>query len=151
MAGLDLRLGLGFGSRGPARRPKSPEKTQDVEHFLQSYRKALNALEAGKILDHYSLPFQASSPGGSAAFVDVAAAEEYINGLISSYRNLGVERVEILDGKVDELPHPFEQVQIRWGLYGQGSELVGETSTTYILRFADGQWKIIFMIAHNET
>jgi hypothetical protein len=124
-----------------------------VQHFLDAYRAAFEALDVEAIVDLFSYPCQITSDAGEVTVTRVATRAAWvpqIDRLVAAYREIGVRTAEVLEFDVMELTSRLAQVSVHWRLGdGEGRSIYDFDASYTVADRGDGLR--ITAIAHNEV
>jgi hypothetical protein len=129
------------------------ETSQKISEFFQSYRRAIEALYAPTIAEHFAYPCQITSDQGEIDLTSVTDEAEWtaqIEGLLDNYRAIGVYSAHILKLNVVELSPRLVQAQVGWALHDSDGRLLYEFTVLYTLAQIGDTLKIT-AIAHDEV
>jgi hypothetical protein len=122
----------------------------DVDHFLNSYKRAFDEFDHRGIAGHYHYPSLLASADSAEAFVDRAEAERRFKSVCDNHRRIGYKRAVMVDSDVEVITDNLCRVTVLWKFLNDADDPVVEFVCTYTLaEYGTRGPLIIAALVHN--
>ena len=123
-----------------------------IRSFLDEYRATFARYDAEALADLFAFPFHVLSDSEEIAPLSIASRGDWVGvleGLLGSYRQLGVAAGELLEVDVRELTPRLVLTTVHWELRRDDGSAIYRFTATYTLALIGGAWRVA-AIAHDE-
>lgn len=124
--------------------------TTEAHEFFARYRKALADFDHRRLCRFFDYPNMVIEENDTHITVEEQAMQAYIAKRLDFYRDKGVTEPRVLSLIQTEPSDWLIQASVTWGLYGENNKPLVRFHATYTLKQIEGEWKIVFVIAHDE-
>jgi hypothetical protein len=126
--------------------------TERAHSFLKRYAEAFTRYDALALAELFAFPLQIVSVAETPTIIAVQSRDDWLpvlDGLLGSYRRLGVAGGVPLELEVSELTARACSARVHWELQRDDGSGIYDFTAIYTLAQVCGAWRV-FAIAHDE-
>jgi ketosteroid isomerase-like protein len=122
----------------------------EVEAFFRAYEVACASMDAEAVCGFYGFPCLIGVTDAQFSYQGAAELRPAMEWVLSGHRKMGVVDSEIRSVEIEVLSDSFAKANLVWFLSDAAGGELASLPCTYVLRRAEGRWKITFAASHAE-
>ena len=121
-----------------------------AEDFFTAYGETFGRNDADELAQYFAAPCLIASEDNVHSSADAKALHQFLEELLSYHREHNTNYIKPLTILPTEVAPWLYQVAITWAIMGQNDRERARFQALYSVRLFGEQWKIIFVVTHEE-